>query len=75
MMERVNGQYIQFRETYNGRPKWVYYITGFTGPQLSDGSDSIGYVMNADKKTYTACRFNLKGQCLINGKWTLNWEH
>ena len=55
--------YFQSREIYQSgrRGPWVFNVTGFTGPQHADGSDSIGNVLMADEKTKTACPISETG--------------
>jgi len=80
-LTRSHGQWEErdfhgYRQTrYQGEP-WRFFICGFCGPRLSDGSDSIGHVLMWDG-TETACQMDTKGRLKINGRWYDydQWDH
>lgn len=82
MLHRNHGNWEErnfhgFRQVrYTGEP-WIFYICGFTGPQLSDGSDGIGHVQMWGCEDETACQMDIKGRVRILGKWYdySRWDH
>ena len=71
--------YLQTRERYDSGRKgtWSFYVTGFTGPQHADGSESIGNVLMADEKTKTACPISERGILTVLGRRydSHHWDH
>lgn len=74
--ERNFHGFRQVQDIGNYGHKWMFYICGFTGPQLSDGSDGIGHVQMFDQSE-TACQLDTRGRVLINGRWYdhSRWDH
>ena len=81
MLHRNHGRWEErnfhgYRQTrYRGEP-WMFYISGFTGPALPDGSDSIGHVLMFDG-SYTACKMDMKDRVYVDGRWYSHrhWDH
>jgi len=63
------------RVNYRGEG-WIFYISGFNGPPLADGSDSIGNVLLFGGGT-EACKMDMKGRIRIAGRWFNEdkWNH
>lgn len=59
-----------------GEKRWQFYICGFTGPRLPDGSDGIGHVLCFDGGE-VPCEMDMKGRVKINGRWYTysSWDH
>lgn len=81
MLHRNHGTWEErnfwgFRQTrYHGDP-WQFYISGFSGPQLSDGSDGTGHVLKFDGGTLP-CQMDMRGRVRIDGHWYSHkyWDH
>jgi hypothetical protein len=81
MLHRNHGTWEErnfwgFRQTrYPGEP-WEFYITGFCGPKLADGSDGVGHVLKFDGGTYP-CQMDMRSRVRIDGRWygRKHWNH
>lgn len=56
--------------------EWLFYISGFTGPPLSDGSDSVGHVLLFGGGV-EPCLMDEAGRLRVRGIWypADRWEH
>lgn len=66
--------FVQYKP--NGQRHWNFYIVGFGGKPLPDGSDSIGHVALFNGGT-TECKMDMRDRLLVCGKWYDNrhWDH
>lgn len=81
MLHRNHGTWEErnfygFRQTRYKGEAWRFYICGFTGPQLTDGSDGIGHVQMWDGGE-TPCQMDMKNRVRIAGRWYGHghWDH
>lgn len=76
-LERDFHGFRQVKYTSSKSPReWIFYISGFSGPPLSDGSDSIGHVLLFSGGT-EACLMDEKARVRVRGIWYGHerWEH
>jgi hypothetical protein len=65
-----------YRQTRYKGDEWRFYITGFCGPRLPNGSDGTGHVLMMDRSTMP-CPMDMKGRVRILGSWysRKHWDH